>query len=169
MSSLPRDLGHGLRLRYATAADSERLAAFNGDILRPQDAEQPNTSMATWTRDLISGHHPSFRAGDALLAEDASGAVVSSALLFSHTWSFGGVPVAVGQPELVGTRAEFRGRGLVRTLFDELHQMSAARGHQLLVWLSAGDDGFYKPYPGSLGGVLGAGPRAKLTVPLRRP
>jgi GNAT superfamily N-acetyltransferase len=156
MSPLPRDLGHGLRLRHATEADAERLAAFNGDILRPQDAEQPNTSMVVWTRDLIGGRHPSFRAGDALLVEDASGAVVSSALLFSHTWSFGGVPVAVGQPELVGTRAELRGRGLVRTLFEELHRMSAARGHELLA--INGIPFFYRQFGYEMALELGGGP-----------
>jgi phytanoyl-CoA hydroxylase len=34
MSPLPRDLGHGLRLRHATEADTEGLATFNGEVLR---------------------------------------------------------------------------------------------------------------------------------------
>jgi ABC-2 type transport system ATP-binding protein len=43
------------------------------------------------------------------------------------------------------------------------------RGHALVAWLSAGDATFYKPYPGTLGGVLHAGPAATLDLPLRDP
>jgi hypothetical protein len=37
----------------------------------------------------------------------------------------------VGRPELVGTLPEFRGRGLVRTQFDEVHKWSAESGHMV--------------------------------------
>jgi len=42
------------------------------------------------------------------------------------------------------------------------------KGHTLLVWVTAADPLFYKPYAGSLGGVLGAGPKASVSLPLRR-
>jgi hypothetical protein len=40
-------------------------------------------------------------------------------------------------------------------------------GHDLLVWVTAADPLFYKPYVGSLGGSMQAGPGAHLTLPLR--
>ena len=42
------------------------------------------------------------------------------------------------------------------------------RGTRLVAWVSAGDPSFYKAYPGSAGGTLGAGPGSTLSVPLRR-
>jgi hypothetical protein len=125
-----RDLGDGLVLRAATAADADALAAFNADVLRGQDMAGPQPNLAEWTRDLITGAHPVARASDATVVEDTrSGAIVSSMILLSHTWSYGGVRIPVGQPELVGTRAAYRGRGLVRTQFELHHARSAARGH----------------------------------------
>jgi len=42
------------------------------------------------------------------------------------------------------------------------------KGHTLLIWVTAADPLFYKPYVGSAGGVLGAGPKASISLPLRR-
>ena len=128
-----RDLGGGLVMRRATEGDAERLGAFNADVLRGQDAPDPAPWMDAWTRDLINGHHPTFRADSALVVEDTrTKNVVSSMMLLSHTWTYAGVPLSVGQPEVVGTRADFRGRGLVRAMFEVAHAWSAERGHQLL-------------------------------------
>jgi hypothetical protein len=128
--TLPRDLGDGLRLRAATVADADALAAFNADVLRRQDMTEPEAALGEWTRDLVTGAHPIARASDATVVEDTrTGAIASSMILLSHTWSYGGVRIPVGQPELVGTRAEYRGRGLVRTQFELHHARSAARGH----------------------------------------
>ena len=41
------------------------------------------------------------------------------------------------------------------------------RGHRLVAWVAAGDASFYKQYPESAGGMLGAGSQATLTLPLR--
>ena len=41
------------------------------------------------------------------------------------------------------------------------------RGHRLIARIAAGDATFYKPYPGSAGGVMTAGDAATLTLPLR--
>src|SRR6266550_755436 len=101
-----RELGDGLVMRRATEADAERLGQFNADVLRGQDAPDPAPWMDAWTRDLVGGRHPSFRADSAL--------------------------IAVGQPEIVGTRPELRGRGLVRAMFDVAHGWSAERGDQVL-------------------------------------
>jgi hypothetical protein len=90
--------------------------------------------MAVWTRDLASGRHPTTGIGDLAVVEDRAGATIVSAMgLVSQTWSYGGVPIRVGQPELIGTRAAWRGRGLVRALFDEVHRWSAERGELMQV------------------------------------
>src|SRR5262245_24191505 len=113
--ALLRDLGDGLTLRAATAADAESLATFVGDTLRAQDGEAPDHHLADWTRDLLDGRHPSFTPADATVVTDTrTGEIVSCLHLLSQTWSYGGVPISVGQPELIGTRTARRGHGLVQ-------------------------------------------------------
>src|SRR2546423_15453795 len=110
-----RELGDGLVMRRATEADADRLAEFNADVLRAQDAPDPAPWMGAWTRDLISGRHPSFRADSALVVEDTRAkAIVSSMVLLSHTWAYGGGPPARGAPGIVGTRAARPRVGLLR-------------------------------------------------------
>src|SRR5262245_19482040 len=112
---LPRDLGDGLTLRTATAADAEPLATFVGDTLRAQDGDAPDHHLADWTRDLLERRHPSFTPADATVVTDSrTGEIVSCLHLLSQTWSYGGVPISVGQPELIGTRTARRGHGLVQ-------------------------------------------------------
>jgi Acetyltransferase (GNAT) domain len=153
-----RDLGDGLVMRRATEADAERLGEFNADVLRGQDGRDPAPWMAIWTRDLISGRHPTFRADSALLVEDTRAkSIVSSMVLLSHSWTYGGVPISVGQPEIVGTRTELRGRGLVRAMFDVAHAWSAERGHQLLA--INGIPWFYRQFGYEMALELGGGPR----------
>src|ERR1700687_2760738 len=116
-------------MRRATAADAEALVAFNADVLRHQDAAEPDQRTAAWTRDLAEGGHPRFAVSDFLVVEDTgTGDIVSSVCLIPQTWSYGGIEFAVGNPELVGTRADQRGHGLVRQQFAEIHRWSAARG-----------------------------------------
>jgi hypothetical protein len=129
VTELPRDLGDGLVLRAATLADTEALAPFIADVIRNQDASEPQAPLGEWTRDLMTGAHPVTRAHDATIVEDTrTGTLASAMFLLAHTWSYGGVRIRVGQPELVATHADFRGRGLVRTQFDLAHARSAARG-----------------------------------------
>ncbi len=127
-----RDLGDGLILRRATAADAEALAAFNGKIHGNTHTGEPDAGVAAWTRDLMERPHPTFAAGDFTLVEDArTGAVVSSLNLIGQTWSYGGIPFGVGRPEIVGTHPDYRRRGLVRAQFDLIHQWSRDRGHKM--------------------------------------
>ncbi|HZW02689.1 MAG TPA: GNAT family N-acetyltransferase, partial [Anaerolineaceae bacterium] len=126
---LPVNLGDGLRLRRATPADGEALAAFNHQIHETHPDRPPDHRLETWVRDLISGRHPTFRVEDFTLVEDqSSGKIVSSANLISQVWSYEGISFRVGRPELVGTDPQYRNRGLVRKQFDVLHAWSAARG-----------------------------------------
>ena len=55
-----------------------------------------------------------------------------------------GIPFAVGRPEAVATLPEYRGRGLVRALFGELHRWSAERGQ--LVQAITGIAYFYRQF-----------------------
>jgi hypothetical protein len=131
--------------RRATAADREALVAFNADVLRYQDAAEPDDGIAAWTRDLLDGRHPHVGPEDFCVVEDTrSGRIVSSLCLISQTWSYGGIACAVGQPELVGTHRDFRGQGLVRRQFEILHQWSAGRSQPLLA--VDGIPGFYRQF-----------------------
>lgn len=127
---LPLDLGDGLILRRSSAADAERLAAFNGWIHGPQEENAPpEEGVAVWTHDLLSRPHPTFHPDDFTIVEDTrSGKIVSSLNLISQTWSYAGIPFGVGRPELVGTDPAYRNRGLVRKQFEIIHAWSAERG-----------------------------------------
>jgi GNAT superfamily N-acetyltransferase len=127
-----RDLGDGLILRRSTPEDVERLVAFNGDLHRETGAEEPEEYVAAWTRDLMSGEHPSFDPGDFTIVEDTrSGSIVSTLCLIPQTWSYDGVRFGVGRPELVGTHLDYRGRGLIRAQIDVIHGWSEERGLQV--------------------------------------
>ena len=155
-----RDLGDGLVLRASTAADAGAMAEFVGDVLRAQDSDEPNRHLAVWTRDLHEGRHPSFRPGDCtIVAEAATGAIVSCLHLIAQTWTYGGVPIAVGQPELIGTLPERRGRQLVRAQFDVVHGWSAERGQPLQV--ISGIPWFYRQFGYELAIERGGGPRVR--------
>jgi hypothetical protein len=167
-----RDLGDGLVMRRATREDEEALATFIGDVLRPQDGPEPSRSLSAWARDLIGGRHPGFRPEDAtVVADRRTGAIVSCLHLVSQTWAYGGVPIAVGQPELIGTAPHRRGAGLVRAQFDVIHRWSAERGH--LVQAISGIPWFYRQFGYELAIERGGGPRAFLDgltpVPEPRP
>jgi hypothetical protein len=157
-----QDLGDGLILRRTTAGDAKALSVFNADQIRGQDSAVPWEPLGVWTRDLLGGRHPSFKPEDGLIVEDtATGAIVSSMLLISQRWDYGGAPIPVGQAELVGTRPDFRGRGLVRRQFDVLHGWSAERGEVLQI--IAGIPWFYRQFGYEMALERGGGPRADLT------
>jgi Acetyltransferase (GNAT) domain len=163
------DLGNGLVVRTATAADAEPLAAFVGDVLRAQDSDTPDRRMAAWSRDLLEGRHPSFGAADATVVTDRAGAIVSCLHFVSQTWAYGGVPISVGQPELIGTAAEHRGRGLVRAQFEVIHRRSAERAHQLLA--VSGIPWFYRQFGYEMAIERGGGPSVHVATlqPPERP
>ena len=126
---LPQELGDGLLLRWAAPEDAEELAAFNVRI-HSDNPEEPETSLAYWTRDLMCGEHPTTKADDFTVVVDTNqgGKIVSSLNLISQRWLYEGVSFKVGRPELVGTDEAYRRRGLVRAQFAAIHAKSAARG-----------------------------------------
>lgn len=59
--------------------------------------------------------------------------VASTAVLLDHEGRYGSVPLRFGQVEYVATDPAYRRRGLVRALFEHLHQRSADLGQHLTV------------------------------------
>jgi hypothetical protein len=124
-----RDLGDGLILRRSTPADAEALADFCGRIHSDDGPDKPDFRIAAWTRDLVAKPHPTFQPGDfTIVAESATGRIVSSLSMIPQTWTYEGIPFGMGRPELVGTLPEYRNRGLIRIQFEEIHKWSAERG-----------------------------------------
>ena len=127
-----RDLGDGLVMRRAVKADADALIALQAAVFREELTQEPIERLVGWTRDLLSGDHPTFRPGDFTLVEDArSGELVSSLNLISQKWTYAGIEFGVGRPELVCTRPDYRNRGLVRAQFAVIHEWSAQRGEQV--------------------------------------
>jgi len=129
---LPRELGDGLVLRFATPTDAEALAQFNGRIHGSERPDKFDSMVAAWTHDYCSERHPACGPSNVTLVEDTrtgTPRVVSTMCLISQTWTYVGIPFEVGRPEAVGTDPDYRRRGLVRAQFDVLHAKSATMGH----------------------------------------
>ena len=121
------DLGDGLIIRHAALEDEHALVDFTIEI--HSENEWDGKGLEDWVRDLFSGEGPTFDTGDFTIVENtATGEIVSSCCTISQTWCYEGIPFKVGRPELVGTKKEYRRRGLVRKQFEILHQWSAERG-----------------------------------------
>jgi hypothetical protein len=130
-------------LRHASKRDAAALADFNGRI-HGEDKED-TLRVAAWTRDLLARPHPTLTSGDFTIVEQtATRRIVSSLNLIPQTWTYEGIPFGVGRPELVGTLPEFRGRGLVRAQFDEIHRWCEARN--LPVQTITGIPYFYRQF-----------------------
>lgn len=128
-NTLIRRLDDGLILRHATPADADELAEFNARIHSDAGPDQPEEPVGIWTRDLLTRPHPTMQPADFTVVEDTNtGKIVSSMNLIPQTWSYAGIPFAVGRPELVGTAPEYRNRGLVRAQFDVIHAWCEQRG-----------------------------------------
>ncbi len=124
-------LEDGLILRTATTEDSDALAQFNGTI-HVDPGEEFVNHIAHWTRDLLSGNHPTTGPRDFTIVEDTTtGEIVSTLCLISETWAYEGIEFPVGRPELVATHENYRRRGLIRKQFDVIHKWSEERGHKL--------------------------------------
>jgi hypothetical protein len=138
-----RDLGDGLILRHASPEDADALSQFNGEIHAENEVDRLH--LMAWTRDLLTRPHPTLTPEDFMIIEEAStGRIVSSLNLIPQTWSYEGIEFGVGRPELVGTSSEYRGRGLVRIQFDEIHRWCVERGY--MVQAITGIPYFYRQF-----------------------
>ncbi len=128
-AELPRDLGGGLVLRRSTAADAGPLATFNVRVHSDDPEAGPDSALAVWVEDLMSGEHPTFDPGDFTIVEDTTtGAIVSSQCLIPQTWSYVGTEFKVGRIELVGTEPGYRRRGLVAAQIAVAHEWCRESG-----------------------------------------
>jgi len=151
-----RALDDGLVLRRSSGADADALAEFNARIQTDFGPDHPDERVGAWAYDLLARPHPTFHADDfTIIAEAATGRIVSSMNLISQTWAYEGIPFGVGRPELVGTLPEYRNRGLVRLQFDEVHRWSAERGE--LVQGITGIPFYYRQFGYEMGLELSGG------------
>ncbi|MEM7112906.1 MAG: GNAT family N-acetyltransferase [Chloroflexota bacterium] len=140
-----QDLDDGLLLRWGRAEDIEAVSAFNVKW-HSDDEDNPEEWLATWTRELMNGSHPTTSATDFTLVVDtkADNKVVSTCCLISQTWTYAGVPFGCGRPELIATDPAYRRRSLVRQQMNMLHAKSEARGE--LVQAITGIPWFYRQF-----------------------
>lgn len=153
---LPRELGDGLLLRWAIAADADELAIFN-IAMHSDDPNAPQEFLGKWTHDLMDGTHPTTNADDFTVVVDTNhgGRIVSSLNLISQIWAYDGISFGVGRPELVATHPNYRRRGLVRVQMDVVHAKSAARGE--LVQVITGIPWYYRQFGYDMALNLGGG------------
>jgi hypothetical protein len=149
------DLGGGLILRRSSVDDAEALAKFCGEI-HAEPGEDFSNLVAIWVRDLMTKFHPTFKPGDFTIVEDTNtGEIVSCLNLIDQTWAYDGIEFGVGRVELVGTRADYRRRGLIRKQFEVVHGWSAARGHKAQA--ITGIPWYYRQFGYEMGLNLGGG------------
>ena len=98
-------LQDGLILRSVeTEADVENLAAFNGGI--HSDGERAMTEKLLFEHPLTTPRHW------LMICEEETGDVVATLCLIPWTLSYCGVPIKSAEVGIVGTREDFRHRGL---------------------------------------------------------
>jgi GNAT superfamily N-acetyltransferase len=101
--------------------------------------------LGDWTRDLLSGRHPTTSATEFTVVEEiTSGKIVSSQVLIPQTWFYEDIPFGVGRLELVGTDKAYRRRGLIRLQMEIAHALSSQREH--LVQAITGIPWFYRQF-----------------------
>ncbi|MEJ2748219.1 MAG: GNAT family N-acetyltransferase [Anaerolineae bacterium] len=150
---LPKMLGDNLLLRWGKPEDAEELGQFNVRI-HSDNPENPETFLAHWTRDLMNGRHPTTKADDfTVVVDQNTGKIVSSLCLIGQTWAYDGLEFTVGRPELVGTDAAYRRRGLVRAQMEVIHAKSATHGHT--VQAITGIPWYYRQFGYEMGLDLG--------------
>lgn len=142
-----RDLGNGLVMRWSTAEDTERIANLHGLVHSDAAGDPPNNTAMRVILRLMNGDHPFMGSHDFAVIEDTSregNPVVACTCLWKHTWTYEGIPFSVGRPEMVATDAAYRHRGLVRALFEMVHERSEAEGD--LVQAITGISYFYRQF-----------------------
>ena len=121
---LPRQLGDGLVHRLATEADGDRIACLCDDVF--------GDSRGTDARKFLSGDCPTGPADWVVVQDIEKQRVISAVCLIPLTWAYRGIPFGVGRPELVATHPDYRKRGLMRSQFQLIDEISAARDQRML-------------------------------------
>ncbi|MFD2080946.1 Acetyltransferase (GNAT) domain-containing protein [Actinopolymorpha cephalotaxi] len=154
-----RDLGDGLVLRWSTPEDTDALAELAGAVFRDDGDEQPNQVLMDVVRRHMRGDHPLLGPTDYVVVEDTTAdrkRFVACACYQQEEWTYDGVSLPVGRPEIVAADPEHRRRGLVRKIFGVIHDRCARDGK--LVQSITGIPYFYRQfgyeYAVDLGGTL---------------
>lgn len=132
---MQKELPDGLILRSLSEghmSDQERLPDLFAAVNGADSDEQGKDGVRQWTRDLMY-NHPTTTLDDIFVVVDPAkdDLLVSATLLIPQTWRYEDILIGVGRPELVATIPEYRNRGLIRALFEVIHERSAALGHHL--------------------------------------
>ena len=152
---LPLILDDNLLLRWGRPDDAEALAEFN-ILQHSDDPPEREEWLGDWTRDLLSGRHPTTSAKEFTVVEEiTTGKIVSSQVLIPQTWYYEDIPFGVGRPELVGTDKAYRRRGLIRLQMEVAHVLSSQMGH--LVQAITGIPCFYRQFGYEMTLNLGGG------------
>jgi hypothetical protein len=141
------DLGAGLICRWSTVDDQPKIAHCLGTVFRPSADAPLNVRAMDENRIMMGGGYPFMGPGDFAIVEDTSQPdcpIVACTCYWRHIWSYGGIPFGVGRPEMVATLPAYRGRGLVRAIFELIHARSADRGD--LVQAITGIPYFYRQF-----------------------
>lgn len=131
---MKQQLGDGLVMRTLSAGyagDAAQLPDFYVRVFGEDGSDPHPELLGEWTHDLIGGGHPTLTLDDVWCVVDTANGdkVVSALLLIPQTWRYGDVAFGLGRVELVATDAAYRHKGLVRRMFNALHERSAALGH----------------------------------------
>ncbi len=129
------DLGGGLIRRWSTRADQAGIAHLLSHVFRDGPDDPPNVRSADVARILLNGDFPYMGPGDFAVVEDTGrpgSPIVACTCLWRLRWRYGGIPLDVGQPEMVATDADYRKRGLARALFEMVEARSRAEGQLVL-------------------------------------
>nr|BBH88768.1 hypothetical protein KTC_35190 [Thermosporothrix sp. COM3] len=141
------EFGNGLVLRWSTAADAPRIANLVGKAFREKETDPLHQGLYDTVIRLMSGSHPAMGPNDYALVEDTSKEgkpVVACSCYLKETWSYDGIKIPVGRPEIVASDPEYRNQGLVRRVFELLHERSAA--NQDLLQAITGIPNFYRQF-----------------------
>ncbi len=130
------ELPDAMTLRSVSTYDElERVAAFNGLIHGPE--------VVGFTANLFAAH-PDTRGRDLLYIKNENNEVIASGCLIPWELHIGEVDISAGELGIVGTREDYRGRGLNRHLMGAFWQRFAERG--CLLSIIQGIPYFYRQY-----------------------
>jgi GNAT superfamily N-acetyltransferase len=154
---MQKQLPNGLILRSLSedySSDRDCLPDFYASINTANETEYVKEGLRLWVRDLMNGH-PTVTPDDMLVIIDPAkdDMLVSATLLIPQTWCYEDIAIQVGRPELVATHPDYRNRGLVRALFEAIHERSESLGHQLQV--ITGIPHFYRQFGYTMAVELG--------------
>lgn len=114
------ELGHGLVLRAATAADAEQIVALS--------RQAHGDSVEAGVRAVLEASDRGPGVWTVVADRDQ---VVSTLCLLDETLRLDGIDLPTGQVEYVATMPEYQGRGLIRAQLRRVHERSRARGDLL--------------------------------------